>query len=129
MNTERKLIQQLRDACNFSIDNAIECLNAAINQKASQAEQDSYEGDIAVLKSCVAAADAYLSKQDWIRVEDSLPVVPDDFSGIDVWAADGDNVIKLRVAKALPLPDWYTHWRYAEQTPAPPEQPTTQDAK
>ena len=73
--------------------------------------------------------DAYLSKQDWIRVEDALPVVPDDFGGIDVWAADGDSVLRLRVARALPLPDWYTHWRYAEQTPAPPEQPTTQDAK
>ena len=121
MNTERKLIQQLRDACNFSIDNAIECLNAAINQKASQAEQDSYEGDIAVLKSCVAAADAYLSKQDWIRVEDALPVVPESMRFITLWLYDGRCIHKDAF---WPGDSWlqkhYTHW-YLEQIPEPPK--------
>jgi len=61
MNTERELIQRLRDAH--------QSLERLLNSDAG----DGFHNYVHHDKELIAAADAYLSKQDWIRVEDSLP--------------------------------------------------------
>jgi len=77
MNTERKLIQQLRDEI-VTIKCALEKARIwngggwTYNPLPAFAYTPAHE----VATHSIAAADAYLSKQDWIRVEDALPVVP-----------------------------------------------------
>ena len=70
--------------------------------------------------------DARLSQPDWIRVEDALPVVPED-GAVNLWVAmhiDSSEpvVIGHRWSRLTwTFPPTVTHWRYAEPTPQPPK--------
>ena len=109
MNTERKLIQQLRDALIY---------------------ERSYTRSVFARNhdALIAAADAYLASPDWIRVEDALPVVPEDNDWVNIWIAyDFENDPQRsryghwEEGFDVDDADEITHWRYAEQTPQPPE--------
>lgn len=109
MNTERELIQQLRDA----LHDAVCYISGPIPKKALAG---------------IATADAYLSKQDWIRVEDSLPVVPVDHEDVDVYTFDGVTVDEASFVSSEAWTGFtsdcrgtpVSHWQY-RQAPQPPE--------
>ena len=70
----------------------------------------------------LAKARAYLETGGWTRVEDGLPVVPEDVHRIAVWVwlARLPRPMRIHVSTDN-FPPAITHWRYAESTPESPK--------
>jgi hypothetical protein len=131
MNTERKLIQQLRDALNEyqPCDHAnTEIVSAGwhdckqCGELIRPAHYARDREDTARVVDLIAAADAYLASPDWIRVEDALPVVPDGKRWIMVWVFC-EGLHKSPFIERFCAGDTSmvgSHWMYLD-TPQPPE--------
>ena len=103
MSEERKLIQQMYDALEYTRSH-----HKLHSNKVCEA---------------LNAADAYLASPDWIRVEDALPVVPPLYAEVAIWMVDSrfPNPIRktFRVTDKA-LHQYITHWQYDIQ-PKPPK--------
>ena len=73
----------------------------------------------------LAKARAYLETGGWTKVEDGLPVVPEEEPHVNVWICVSEEGHLLRtVWTREDGPEMFprmTHWRYAEPTPEPPK--------
>ena len=80
------------------------------------------EEESAKLELAIDEARKLLEDDDWIRVEDALPVVPDGEKGVDIAVVDddGDVIRTYWPARKTCFIGRYSHWKYDPQ-PQPPE--------
>ena len=117
--TDRELIQQLRGMTNREL---FQQLRDELHVSLKLLEGNSYPM-LPQAVALIAAADARLAQPEWTRVEDAVPVIPDNKVSVDVWFwFAGKEPYRWPFSRYADMLDSrVTHWQYVVE-PQPPEQ-------